>query len=66
MDRSKSESGKKRGSGLDAFINNRWCHHGHITVKECSCNPDIELLAMGLTLLLPTELLFTFPHQLNW
>lgn len=44
VDRNKSESGKKRGGGVAAFIKNRWCHTGHITVKEHCCSPDVELL----------------------
>ncbi len=25
-----------------------WCNPGHVTVKECICTPDIELMAAGL------------------
>lgn len=48
-DRNKSESRKKRGGRIAAFINNRWCNTGHITVKEHFGSPDIELLAVGHT-----------------
>lgn len=40
----KNESGKKRGDRLAAFIYNRPCQSGHITMKEYFCSPDIELL----------------------
>jgi len=47
-DRSCSESSKKKGGGVAIYGNNRWCNPGHITVKECVCSPDIELLAVSL------------------
>ena len=47
-DRSHRESGKRKGGGLAILINNKWCHPGHVTVKERVCNPDIELLAVSL------------------
>ncbi len=34
--------------GLAVFVNNRWCNPAHITVKECICNSDVELCAVGL------------------
>ena len=49
-------SGKTRGGGLALLVNNRWCHPFHITVKECICTPNIELLAVSLRpYYLPTE-----------
>ena len=47
-DRSHRESGKGKGGGLAILINNKWCHPGHVTVKERACSSDIELLAVGL------------------
>ncbi|KAI2649597.1 RNA-directed DNA polymerase from mobile element jockey [Labeo rohita] len=41
-------SGKRKGGGLAVLVNNRWCNPAHITVKECICNPDVELCAVGL------------------
>lgn len=32
------------------LVNNRWCHPGHVTVKDKICRQDIELLAVGLRL----------------
>lgn len=46
-DRSKS-SGKRKGGGLVVFINSRWCHPGHVTIKQKICTPDIELLVVSL------------------
>ncbi|MBN3317390.1 TSN11 protein, partial [Atractosteus spatula] len=43
-----TESGKRKGGGLVVLVNNRWCNPGHIHVKEHVCNPDIELVAIGL------------------
>ena len=47
-DRSHRESGKRKGGGLAILVNNKWCHPGHVTVKECVCSSDIELLAVSL------------------
>ena len=47
-DRNHRESGKRKGGGLAILINNKWCHPGHVTVKERVCSPDIELLAVSL------------------
>lgn len=47
-DRDVKSSGKNKGGGLALFVNNRWCHPGHISVKERLCCKDIELLAVGL------------------
>ena len=47
-DRDTAASGKKKGGGLAVLVNNRWCHPGHISVKERFCSPDIELIAIGL------------------
>lgn len=33
-DRNHRESGKRKGGGLAILINNKWCHPGHVTVKE--------------------------------
>lgn len=41
-------SGKRKGSGLVVFINSRWCHPGHVTIKQQICTPDTELLAVSL------------------
>ncbi|KAF3708228.1 hypothetical protein EXN66_Car001402 [Channa argus] len=35
--------GERKGGGLVVYINNMWCHTGHVTVKERVCCPDIEL-----------------------
>ncbi|MBN3314597.1 BT2A1 protein, partial [Atractosteus spatula] len=43
-----TESGKRKGGGLAVLVNNRWCNPGHTHVKERVCNPDIELVAVGL------------------
>lgn len=40
-DRSHRESGKRKGGGLAILVNNKWCHPGHVTVKERVCSPDI-------------------------
>ncbi|XP_037391913.1 sialoadhesin-like, partial [Pygocentrus nattereri] len=42
-DRGCTESGKRKGGGLAVLVNNRWCNPGHITIKERTCCPDIEL-----------------------
>ena len=47
-DRDTTASGKKKGGGLTVLVNNRWCHPGHISVKDRFCRPDIELIAIGL------------------
>lgn len=46
-DRSCRESRKKKGGGVAVFVN-KWCNPGHITVKECVCSPEIELLTLSL------------------
>ena len=43
-DRDCSTSGKRKGGGLAVYLNDRWCNPGHITVNDCICGPDIELL----------------------
>ena len=35
-DRSHHESGKRKGGRLAIVINNKWCHPGHVTVKDMS------------------------------
>ncbi|KAF7664853.1 hypothetical protein LDENG_00161750 [Lucifuga dentata] len=47
-DRSRYESGKRKGGGLALLVNNRWCHPNHISVKEQLCCPDTELIAVSL------------------
>ncbi|CAM4549296.1 unnamed protein product [Leuciscus chuanchicus] len=47
MDRNQN-SGKKKGGGVCAFINNTYCNPGHITIKHLICTKDIELLALSL------------------
>ena len=47
-DRDTTATGKKKGGGLAVLVNNRWCHPGHVTVKQHVCSPDIELVAVGL------------------
>ena len=42
------QSGKKSGGGLAVFVNSKWCNPGHVTTKEITCSPDVELLAVGL------------------
>ena len=46
-DRSKQHSGKLKGGGIAVLVNKRWCHPGHVTVKEKICTKDIELLAVS-------------------
>ena len=41
-------SGKNKGGGLILYVDNRWRHTGHITVKENICCQDVELLAVRL------------------
>ena len=45
QDRTK-DSLKERGGGLITFINDRWCKN--ITVKHRHCDPNVEILALGL------------------
>lgn len=47
-DKDGRQSSKKRGEGTAVLVSNRWSNPGHITVKERSCSPDIELLAISL------------------
>ena len=37
-------SGKQRGGGVCAYINNKWCNN--ITVKHCACSKDIEIISV--------------------
>ena len=34
--------------GIAVFVNERWYNPGHVTVKECLCSPDIDLLAASI------------------
>ena len=45
-DRCSAATGKKRGGGVCAFVNNSWCTN--VTVKDAICHPDIELLTLAL------------------
>lgn len=47
-DRVAKTNGKKRGGGMILLVNNKWCHPGHIMVKDKICSQDIELLEVGL------------------
>ena len=46
-DRDPVLTGKSKGGGVAVYINNRWCHPGHITIKEVICTENVELLAVG-------------------
>ncbi|XP_054643394.1 uncharacterized protein LOC129187756 isoform X1 [Dunckerocampus dactyliophorus] len=48
VDRNATESGKKKGGGIAVFVNDRWCHPGHICVKEQLCTRDVELLVVSM------------------
>lgn len=41
------------------FVNDRWCNHRHISVKEPWCTRDIELLPVSIR---PYYLLREFSH----
>ncbi|KAK7880206.1 hypothetical protein WMY93_033125 [Mugilogobius chulae] len=47
-DRTSTASGKSKGGGVALYVNTKWCHPGHITVKDQLCSPDIEMLAVSL------------------
>lgn len=51
-----SESSEHKGGGFTAFVNNRGCNPGHITIKDHTCSPDTGLLAVGLPHYLPHEI----------
>lgn len=46
-DRDVTGSGEK-GGGIVLYVNERWCHPGHVCVKKRFCSPNIELLAVGI------------------
>lgn len=46
-DRDTRTTGKQKGGGLAVFINYKWCNPGHTTIREQTCNKDIELLAVS-------------------
>ncbi|KAF7644468.1 hypothetical protein LDENG_00221520 [Lucifuga dentata] len=46
--RSARETGKRKGGGIAMFVNERWCHPGHISEKQQHCTKDIELLAVSI------------------
>lgn len=46
LDRSRKDTGKKRGGGVCICINDRWCTN--VTVKDEHCCQDIELLSVAL------------------
>ena len=39
--------GKRTGGGVCLYVNEQWCHSGHITIKERVCDKNIELLAVS-------------------
>lgn len=41
-----TQSSKRRGSGLAVLVNSWWCNPGHVTVKDCICTPNIDLLVV--------------------
>ncbi|RUS82612.1 hypothetical protein EGW08_009640 [Elysia chlorotica] len=43
-----AESGKTRGGGVCAYINNKWCNNNNTHVTERTCTPDIEVLSLSL------------------
>ena len=43
-----ADTGKRRGGGVAVFVNTRWCHPGHVHVKEQQCTRDVELLAVSM------------------
>lgn len=46
MDRDLSTTFKKQGGGVCAYVNERWCHPDHVTVKQRVCDVNIELLVV--------------------
>ncbi|KAK7879927.1 hypothetical protein WMY93_033408 [Mugilogobius chulae] len=47
-DRAVELCGKTKGGGLAVLVSNKWCHPGHITVKNKTCTRDVELLVVGI------------------
>lgn len=47
-DRHMKDTGKSRGHGLAAYVNDTWCKPGHITVRTQVCSRNVELLGVGL------------------
>lgn len=47
MDRDLSRTAKKQGGGVCAYVNERWCHPDHVTVKERLSDVNIELLVVS-------------------
>lgn len=47
MDRDLSRTVQESGGGVCAFVNERWCHPDHATVKERISNENIELLVVS-------------------
>ncbi|KAK1806971.1 hypothetical protein P4O66_005464, partial [Electrophorus voltai] len=47
MDRT-ADSGKSRGGGVCAMVNNSWCNNANVVTLARSCSPNLELLALKL------------------
>lgn len=47
QDRDHVMTGKRTGGGVCLYVNEQWCHSGHITIKERVCDKNIELLAVS-------------------
>ncbi|XP_070406311.1 leucine-rich repeat- and IQ domain-containing protein 1 isoform X2 [Nothobranchius furzeri] len=47
MDRDLSVTAKKQGGGVCTYVNERWCHPSHVTVKERVCDENVELLVVS-------------------
>ncbi|RUS86773.1 hypothetical protein EGW08_005433 [Elysia chlorotica] len=43
-----AESGKTRGGGVCAYINNKWCNNNNTHVTERTCTQDMEVLSLSL------------------
>ena len=41
-------AGKEIGGGVCAYVNEKWCHPNNVTVKNHSCNQNIEILTINL------------------
>ncbi len=45
LDRDQEKTGKKTGGGVCVYVNDKWCHPGHITVEERLWDQDAELFS---------------------
>ena len=48
LDRDRNVTGKSTGGGVCIYVNEQWCAHSKVKVRQQVCTPDAEVLSVSL------------------